>query len=61
MLLAWLAGVRRGKAGRVQGNLMGVMAVMKGTPTTYNKDFQVCEMQHAHTASFVNAYVLVLA
>lgn len=32
----------RGKAGRVQGNLMGVMCVMKGTPTTYNKDFQEC-------------------
>ena len=31
----------RGKAGRVQGNLAGVMAVIKGTPTTYNKDFQV--------------------
>ena len=30
----------RGKAGRLQGNLSGMMAVMKGTPTTYNKDFQ---------------------
>ncbi|KAG2493597.1 hypothetical protein HYH03_008115 [Edaphochlamys debaryana] len=32
----------RGKGGRVAGNLMGVMAVLKGTPTTYNKDFQEC-------------------
>ncbi|GLI61286.1 hypothetical protein VaNZ11_003637 [Volvox africanus] len=32
----------RGKGGRVQGNLMGVLAVLKGTPTTYNKDFQEC-------------------
>jgi argininosuccinate lyase len=32
----------RGKAGKLQGNLMGVMAVLKGTPTTYNKDFQEC-------------------
>lgn len=32
----------RGKAGKMQGNLMGVMAVLKGTPTTYNKDFQEC-------------------
>ena len=32
----------RGKAGRLTGNLAGIMAVMKGTPTTYNKDFQVC-------------------
>lgn len=32
----------RGKAGRVQGNLAGVLAVVKGTPTTYNKDLQEC-------------------
>jgi hypothetical protein len=32
----------RGKAGKLQGNLAGVMAVLKGTPTTYNKDFQEC-------------------
>lgn len=25
----------------MQGNLAGLMAVLKGTPTTYNKDFQV--------------------
>lgn len=30
----------RGKAGRLQGNLSGMMTVMKGAPTTYNKDFQ---------------------
>jgi argininosuccinate lyase len=30
----------RGKAGVLAGNLAGVMAVIKGTPTTYNKDFQ---------------------
>ena len=30
----------RGKAGRLIGTLTGFMAVMKGTPTTYNKDFQ---------------------
>ena len=32
----------RGKAGRLTGNLMGIMAVMKGIPTTYNKDLQAC-------------------
>ncbi len=31
----------RGKSARLIGNLTGVMAVIKGTPTTYNKDFQV--------------------
>ena len=30
----------RGKAGRLQGNLAGMLAVMKSAPTTYNKDFQ---------------------
>ena len=30
----------RGKAGRLMGILTGFMAVMKGAPTTYNKDFQ---------------------
>ena len=27
----------RGKGGRLIGNLTGMMAVVKGTPTTYNK------------------------
>jgi fumarate hydratase class II len=31
----------RGKAGRLQGNLAGMLAVLKSTPTTYNKDLQV--------------------
>lgn len=30
----------RGKGGKLIGNLTGMMAVIKGTPTTYNKDFQ---------------------
>ena len=34
------AGSCRGKAGRVQGNMAGLLAVVKGTPTTYNKDLQ---------------------
>ena len=37
----------RGKAGRAQGNLAGLLAVMKGAPTTYNKDFQeVRQLEH---------------
>lgn len=32
----------RGKGGRAIGNLTGVMAVLKGTPLTYNKDTQEC-------------------
>lgn len=30
----------RGKAGRALGALAGILAVVKGTPTTYNKDLQ---------------------
>jgi argininosuccinate lyase len=30
----------RGKGGRQIGNLTGLLAVLKGAPTTYNKDFQ---------------------
>ncbi len=30
----------RGKAGRLQGNLAGMLAVIKSCPTTYNKDLQ---------------------
>ena len=30
----------RGKAGRFLGNCVGLMGAIKGTPSTYNKDFQ---------------------
>lgn len=30
----------RGKGGRLVGNLAGLLSVIKGTPTTYNKDLQ---------------------
>ena len=30
----------RGKTGRVYGNLMGILTVMKGLPLTYNRDMQ---------------------
>jgi len=32
----------RGKGGKLQGNLVGALAVIKGTPLTYNKDLQEC-------------------
>lgn len=35
-----MAELIRGKAGRVFGNLMGLLTVLKGTPLTYNKDMQ---------------------
>jgi len=35
-----MAELLRGKAGRVYGDLMQLLTVMKGTPLAYNKDFQ---------------------
>jgi argininosuccinate lyase len=35
-----VAELARGKVGRVYGHLMGMLTVAKGTPLTYNKDFQ---------------------
>ena len=35
-----LAELIRGKTGRVYGNLMGLLTVMKGLPLAYNKDLQ---------------------
>ena len=35
-----MAELVRGKTGRVYGNLMAMLTVMKGLPLTYNKDMQ---------------------
>ncbi|MBP3759289.1 MAG: argininosuccinate lyase, partial [Firmicutes bacterium] len=35
-----IAELLRGKSGRVYGDLMGMLTVMKGTPMAYNKDYQ---------------------
>ncbi|MDR1472614.1 MAG: argininosuccinate lyase [Synergistaceae bacterium] len=35
-----IAELLRGKVGRVYGDLMGMLTVMKGTPLSFNKDFQ---------------------
>ncbi len=35
-----MAELLRGKCGRVYGDLMGLLTVMKGAPMAYNKDFQ---------------------
>ncbi|WP_141432024.1 argininosuccinate lyase [Bacillus sp. 03113] len=35
-----MAELIRGKTGRVYGNLMGLLTVLKGLPLTYNKDMQ---------------------
>jgi argininosuccinate lyase len=35
-----VAELVRGKVGRVYGSLMGMLTLLKGTPLTYNRDFQ---------------------
>jgi len=35
-----VAELVRGKVGRVYGTLMGMLTLLKGTPLTYNRDFQ---------------------
>lgn len=35
-----MAELLRGKTGRVFGDLMALLTIMKGTPLTYNRDFQ---------------------
>ena len=35
-----MAELVRGKTGRVYGDLMGLLTVMKGIPLAYNKDMQ---------------------
>ena len=53
----------RGKAGRLTGNLMGIMAVVKGIPTTYNKDLQASRRPAAcpRLASFEGPYSLSIS
>ena len=34
------AEIARGKTGRVYGNLMGLLTLLKGLPLTYNRDMQ---------------------
>ena len=35
-----VAELARGKVGRVYGNLMGMLTIMKGLPLSYNRDLQ---------------------
>ena len=44
----------RGKSGRLMGNVMSIMSVIKGLPTTYNKDLQECWEVLFETADTVN-------
>jgi argininosuccinate lyase len=51
----------RGKAGRVYGNLLNVLTVMKGLPLAYNRDMQEDKPPLFDTVDTVKACLVVLA
>ncbi len=50
----------RGKSGRVFGNLMGILTVMKGLPLSYNKDMQEDKEGLFDTVKTLNACLHLL-
>jgi argininosuccinate lyase len=51
----------RGKSGRVVGNLMNVLTVLKGLPMTYNRDLQEDKEPVFDTVDTVNQSLIVMA
>jgi argininosuccinate lyase len=56
-----VAELARGKAGRVFGNLMALLTVLKGLPMTYNRDLQEDKERLFDTADSVRHTLLLLA
>lgn len=56
-----MAELLRGKTGRVYGNLVQLLTVMKGTPLAYNKDFQEDKEGLFDTVDTLNNSLLILA
>ncbi|NCC81069.1 MAG: argininosuccinate lyase [Clostridia bacterium] len=56
-----VAELVRGKTGRVYGNLMGILTVMKGLPLAYNKDMQEDKEGLFDTIDTVKKCLLVYA
>ncbi|MBI2927291.1 MAG: argininosuccinate lyase [Verrucomicrobia bacterium] len=56
-----VAELTRGKAGRVIGNLVALLTLLKGLPMTYNRDLQEDKERLFDTADTVRATVRVLA
>ncbi len=56
-----VAELARGKAGRVFGNLMALLALLKGLPMAYNRDLQEDKERLFDTADTVRATVQILA
>lgn len=56
-----MAELLRGKVGRVYGNLIQLLTVMKGTPLAYNKDFQEDKEGLFDTVDTLKNSLLILA
>ena len=56
-----IAELTRGKAGRVIGNLMALLALLKGLPMTYNRDLQEDKQRLFDTADTVRACLRLMA
>ena len=56
-----VAELARGKTGRVYGNLLGMLAVMKGLPLSYNKDMQEDKEGFFDTVDTLNSSLDVVA
>ncbi len=56
-----IAELARGKTGRVTGNLMALLMLLKGLPMTYNRDLQEDKERLFDTADTVRATTRVMA
>jgi argininosuccinate lyase len=56
-----IAELTRGKSGRVIGNLMSLLTLLKGLPMTYNRDLQEDKERLFDTADTVRACVRLMA
>ena len=56
-----IAELARGKSGRVIGNLMALLTLLKGLPMTYNRDLQEDKERLFDTADTVRATVRIVA
>ena len=56
-----MAELLRGKTGRIYGNLIQLLTVMKGTPLAYNKDFQEDKESLFDTSDTLKKSLLILA
>ncbi len=56
-----IAELTRGKSGRVIGNLMALLTLLKGLPMTYNRDLQEDKERIFDTADTVRACVRLMA